>query len=77
MRRRNLRNSRGETARWRCSCPSPPNCFGELAVRFAQESEGGELCTTPETSGYQISAASSFRSSNAPSEVTVEEMVSL
>ena len=46
-------------------------------MRFAQESEGGELCTTPETSDYQISAASSFRSSNAPSEVTVEEMVSL
>ena len=44
-------------------------------MRFAQESEGEELCTTPETSDYQISATSSFMSSNGPSEEKVEEMV--
>ena len=77
MRRRKLRDSRGEIARRPYSCPSPPNGFGGLAVRFAQESEGEELCTTPETSDYQVSASSSFRSSNAPSELIVEEMVPL
>ena len=76
MRRRKLRESRGEKVRRPNSCPSPPNCFGGLAVRFTQESDCDAL-DTPETSDYQISAKSSIRSSNAPSEVTVEEMVPL
>ena len=76
LRRRKLREARGEKARRPYSCPSPPNGFNGTAVRFTQESDG-EVQETPETSDYQISAKSSFRSSNAPSEVTVEEMVPL
>ena len=77
LRRRRLREARGEIIRRPNSCPNPPKCFGGLTSGSAQDSEAEQLCKTPENSDYQISASVSLQSSKAPSEEHADEMIPL
>ena len=79
LRGRRLREGRGEQQKRPYSCPNPPNCFGNLAEsrQSSQDQEEEQLCNTPESSEYHIIGINKLKTSQAPSEETVEEMIPL
>ena len=81
LRSRRLRDARGDFHQRPYSCPNPPNCFGTLAEsrQSSQDQDDDQMCQTPEVpADFQIgSSETSFKSSQAPSVETVEEMIPL